>query len=274
MRGAIDVHDLHFSYSDAPILNGLTLSVDRGEMVGVLGPNGSGKTTFLKNLIRYLRPDRGSVSFWIPDEGAKPVEQMSSKQLSRLVGLVPQRSGGGESLTVFEMVLLGRLPHIESRWSGYSEDDREAVECMLEGMGILAFRNRLCQTLSGGEFQKVLLARALVQDTDIIVLDEATANLDMHHAVEIMDLVRSLVGEGRTVVAVMHDLNLAAAYCDRTVFMRDGLVRFVGPPREVFTPEVIRNIFGVDLYLDVDDDGVPFVLPRSRTLQIARRRAE
>lgn len=254
---AVRAESLRFSYSDDPILNGLTLAVRPGEIVGVLGPNGSGKTTLLKNLLLYLKPRVGSISYF-----GRAHTTLSSRELSRLAGLVPQKSGGGASLSAGEMVMLGRLPHLKSRWTGFSDHDRGVVERTMQCLDIHRFRDRHCSTLSGGEFQKVLLARALVQESSILFLDEATANLDMHHAIEIMDLVRDRVTAGGTAVAVMHDLNLAAGYCDRVVFLRDGVVRYEGAPRDVYRPDVVRDIFGVDLYVAEDDAGVPFVLPR------------
>ncbi len=254
---AVQAESLSFSYSGDPILSGLTFAVRPGEIVGVLGPNGSGKTTLLKNLLLYLKPRVGSISYF-----GREHTTLSSRELSRLAGLVPQKSGGGASLSAGEMVMLGRLPHLQSRWSGFSDHDRAVVERTMQCLDIHRFRERQCSTLSGGEFQKVLLARALVQESSILFLDEATANLDMHHAIEIMDLVRDRVVAGGTAVAVMHDLNLAAGYCDRVVLLKDGVVRYEGAPREVYRPDVIRSIFGVDLYVAEDDAGVPFVLPR------------
>jgi iron complex transport system ATP-binding protein len=254
--------DLYFSYGGDPILIGLSLDVYGGEILGVLGPNGSGKTTLLKNLLLYLKPKNGSITYYNGSSGELSEAELTSGAIAKLSSLVPQRSGGGGSLTVFEMVMLGRLPHLKSRWSGFSDLDHEMVEGVMEWLGILRFRDRPCLNLSGGEFQKVLLARALAQDTEILFLDEATANLDMHHAVEIMDLVRDRAGRGKTVIAVMHDLNLAAAYCDRVLLMKKGTVHYQGTPKQVYSPEVIRDIFGMDLYLSEDEEGVPFVLPR------------
>ncbi|MFW6291501.1 MAG: ABC transporter ATP-binding protein [Spirochaetota bacterium] len=259
---SLEARGLTFGYTDSPVLNELTLAVRPGELVGILGPNGCGKTTLLKNLLRYLKPVEGSVTIF-DGETAVDANDLSSQELARLAALVPQRSGGGATLTVYEMVMLGRLPHMESRWTGFTDADRDIVECTLAGLRIDRFRNRQCSTLSGGEFQKVLLARALVQDSDILVLDEATANLDMHHAVELMDLVRDRLHDNRTVIAVMHDLNLAAAYCDRVVFVKNGAIRYEGPPARTFTTDVIRDIYDSDLYVGRDDHGVPFVLPRA-----------
>jgi iron complex transport system ATP-binding protein len=240
-----------------PVLEGLSAVIREGEVVGVLGPNGSGKTTFLRAALRFLRLESGTVSYF-----GRPDSEIGAKELSKILGLVPQRSDGGNSLTVREMVTLGRIPHLADRWSGFSTEDRRIVDHVMEGLDIYRLVDRICGSLSGGEFQKVLLARALVQESRILLLDEATSNLDLHHAIEIMDLVRDKARGGTAVVAVMHDLNLAAGYCDRVLLLKNGRVRYDGTPSEVYRPEVLREIFGVDVYLGSDTRGLPFVLPR------------
>lgn len=259
---SMETRELVFGYTDVPTLDKVNINVQPGELVGILGPNGSGKTTLLKNLLRFLTPQSGRITYF-DNAQARDITELTSNELARLAALVPQRSGGGASLTVYEMVMLGRLPHMESRWSGFTDDDRDTVNCTLAGLDIERFSNRPCSTLSGGEFQKVLLARALVQDTDALLLDEATANLDMHHAVDIMNLVRERLDGRRTVIAVMHDLNLAAEYCDRVVFLKKGTVRYEGTPEETYLPEIIRDIYDSDLYVGQDANGIPFVLPRA-----------
>lgn len=256
---ALVASNIEYSYRDSvgDVLRGLCASFGQREVVGILGPNGSGKTTLLKNLLLYLKPKSGVVSYF-----GKPHTEFSSRHLARNLALVPQRSGGGETLTVHEMVLLGRLPHLENRWTGYADPDLRAVDNVLAALDIEQFRNRPCASLSGGEFQKVLLARAFVQESEILLLDEATANLDMHHAVDIMDLVAAKASDGAAVVAVMHDLNLAAAYCDRVLLMKDGVVRYEGRPQEVYSEQVMREIYQAEARVDFDEDGVPFVLPR------------
>ncbi len=244
------------STQSSPVLMDLSAVVHQGEMVGILGPNGSGKTTFLKAVLRFLRLDSGTVYYFGSSDS-----QIDGKELSRTMGLVPQRSGGGGSLTVREMVNLGRIPHLNDRWSGFSDRDRDMVDRVMKNLDIMRFRDRACASLSGGEFQKVLLARALVQESRVLLLDEATANLDLHHCVEIMDLVRDKARSGCAVSAVMHDLNLAAGYCDRVLFLKAGQVRYQGTPAEVYRPETLHEIFGIEVYLDSDAAGVPFVLP-------------
>jgi iron complex transport system ATP-binding protein len=162
------------------------------------------------------------------------------------------------------MILLGRLPHLRNKWSGFSDSDRAVVDDVVSKLGLERFMHRKCHCLSGGEFQKVLLARALVQESEILLLDEATSNLDLHHSVEIMELVCTFAEEGGTVVAVMHDLNLAAKFCDRVVLMKEGKVRYEGPPADVYRRDVISDIYGIDSYISRDDEGNPFVLPRRK----------
>jgi iron complex transport system ATP-binding protein len=262
---AVRTEKLAYSYephggaknSTVQVLKELDIKIDTGKVVGILGPNGSGKTTLLKNLILYLKPQGGRIEYF-----GKPHADIHSRNLSKTLSLVPQRPGGGASLTVYEMIILGRLPHMENRWTGFSEADRAVVDSFIQKLGLQDLKHRKCHALSGGEFQKVLLARALVQESDILLLDEATSNLDPNHSVEIMELVRNFAGGGGTVVAVMHDLNLAARFCDRVVLMKNGKVKHHGTPHDVYTRSVIHDIYGIDSYISCDDVGVPFVLPR------------
>ncbi len=262
---ALSTRNLVFNYREQrnvhaapPVLDKLSIDIIPGEFTGILGPNGSGKTTLLKVLLRYLEAAEGNVSVF-----QLPQEEYTQRELSRKLSLVPQKTGGGASLTVFEMIILGRLAHMQNRWSGFSDRDKQIVDHVIDVLDLERFRERRCHCLSGGEFQKVLLARALVQQSSILLLDEATANLDLRHATEIMDLVRGQTETGKTVVAVMHDLNLAARYCNRVFLMKNGSVRFSGPPSDIYRREIIQEIYEIDAFISTDDDGIPFVLPKS-----------
>ena len=250
--------------STVQVLKELDIIIDTGKVVGILGPNGSGKTTLLKNLILYLKPQGGRIEYF-----GTPYADIPPRTLSKTLSLVPQRPGGGASLTVYEMIILGRLPHMENRWAGFSEVDRAVTDRFIEKLGLQELKHRKCHALSGGEFQKVLLARALVQESDILLLDEATSNLDPKHSVEIMELVRSFAGGGGAVVAVMHDLNLASRFCDRVVLMKNGKVKHQGTSRDVYTRDVIYDIYGIDSYISCDDAGVAFVLPRKNRTAVS-----
>ena len=174
---ALSVKNLSFQYrapgkyhTATPVLDNLTVDITPGEFTGILGPNGSEKTTLLKNLLRYLEADCGDITIF-----QRPQKEYCSRELSQKMSLVPQKSRGGASLSVYEMVMLGRLAHMENRWSGYSDRDKSIVDQVIDVFDLEKFKERQCHCLSGGEFQKVLLARALVQQSNILLRDEATA---------------------------------------------------------------------------------------------------
>lgn len=259
----ISTKDVHFTYKcGSKILNGVDLNLPPGEIVGILGPNGSGKSTLLKNIQLFLKPDSGEINYFNLNHNEIKISDLAKK-----MSLVPQVSSGGKSLSVKDMVLLGRLPHLESKWHGFSKHDHNIVDKILTNLKLKKFKERLCITLSGGEFQKVMLARALAQESSVLLLDEATANLDMNHSVEIMELVKKRAKSGVAVAAVLHDLNLAAAYCDRIIFMHKGRIYKNDTPLKTFTPEIIEKIYGFKAYVDYDNMGVPFVLPRKALIK-------
>ncbi|MDR0451246.1 MAG: ABC transporter ATP-binding protein, partial [Treponema sp.] len=234
----LKAENISFAYHERLILDDISLSLKGGEFLGFLGPNGSGKSTFLKNLLDFLKPSAGRIVF----SGAP----LTRTDRSRHLAFVPQNSRPPASLSVRDVILMGRLPHIRDRWTGYGKTDRQKVEEVLDALGIAAMAERDVMSLSGGETQKVIIGRCLVQEGDILLLDEATSGLDLNHTIEIMELMRKKArGEGKTVVAVLHDLNLASQYCDRIVLLKDGRLRYQGNPREILTEEVVEDIYGV-----------------------------
>jgi iron complex transport system ATP-binding protein len=252
---SLNAENISFAYQKRLILNDVSLSLKPGEFLGFLGPNGSGKSTFLKNLLGFLKPSRGRVVF----AGAVPTHA----ERSRLLAFIPQNSRPPASLAVRELVLMGRLPHIRDRWAGYGKADREKVEEVLGVLGIADMADRDAMSLSGGEMQKVIIGRCLVQEGDILLLDEATSGLDLNHSVEIMELMRKKADEeAKTIVAVLHDLNLASQYCDRIVLLKNGCLRYQGSPAEVLTEKVVEEIYGIRAVVQTDEAGRPFVLPR------------
>jgi iron complex transport system ATP-binding protein len=249
--------DVSFAYRERLILKDISLSLRRGEFLGFLGPNGSGKSTFLKNLLGFLKPSRGRIVF-SGTGGA-----LTRAERSRRLAFVPQNPLPPASLSVRDVVLMGRLPHIRDRWTGYGKADRQKVEETLDALGIARMAERDVMSLSGGEMQKVIIGRCLVQEGDILLLDEATSGLDLNHTIEIMELMRKKADEeGKTIVAVLHDLNLASQYCDRIVLLKDGRLRYEGNPREILTGEVVEEIYGIRAAVTVDECGRPLVLPR------------
>jgi iron complex transport system ATP-binding protein len=256
----LKTEELSFAYHKRIILKDISLSLKTGEFLGFLGPNGSGKSTFLKNLLGFLKPSRGRIVF----SGTNSVSAVdAAKERSRRLAFVPQSSGLHAALSVRELILMGRLPHLRDRWSGYGRADRQKVEEVLAALGIEELAERNVLSLSGGEMQKVIIGRCLAQEGEILLLDEATSGLDLNHSIEIMELMRrKATGEGKTIVAVLHDLNLASQYCDRIVLLKNGRLRYTGSPAAILTEEVVEEIYGIRAAVKIDEYGRPFVLPR------------
>lgn len=214
------------------------LAVEPGSVVGVLGPNGSGKSSLLRTLYRVLTPRLGTVRI-----DGRDVRRLTGRQTARAVAVMLQDPPTDFDLSVQETVLLGRLPHHASFGRDTPEDLR-IVDDAMRRAEITELADRMVATLSGGQRQRVMLARALAQESPILVLDEPSNHLDISHQHELMSTVRSL---GRTVIAALHDLNLAARYCDRVVVLAGGRIVADGSPTQVLTPELIRATFGVDV---------------------------
>lgn len=235
----------------AQILRGIDLDVHSGELVGILGPNGSGKSTLLKCIYRVLRPTGGAVYL-----DGKDLDGYSHKQSARRVAVVAQHNHCEFAFTVEDMVLMGRAPYKRALDRDRPED-MELVDAALEQVGMSRFRDRDFSTLSGGEQQRVVLARALVQQTPCLILDEPTNHLDIKYQLQLMDLVRGL---DKTVIAAIHDLNIAAMYCDRIYMVKDGRVVASGRPEEVLTEETIGRIYEVEAEVCRDSRGALRVL--------------
>jgi iron complex transport system ATP-binding protein len=249
----IEVRGVSFSYGSLPALRGITLEVGEGEVVGLVGPNGSGKTTLLRCLDGILKPQRGTIFL-----DGKEVGKIPPRELSRKVGYLPQAPSPSFPLTVFDTVLLGRKPHLGWRVRGR---DLRMVSGLLEETGIEKLALRHFNELSGGEKQKVLLARLLAQEPEVLLLDEPTSNLDLKHQLEILGLLRKKVKKrGVTAVMALHDLNLASRFSDRIVLLYRGRIFASGGPRSVLTPAHLKKVYGVRVKR-VEGRGRPYLLP-------------
>ncbi len=225
-----------------PVLRGVELRVAPGELVALLGPNGSGKTTLLRLLTGQLRPDAGTATF-----DGRPVGDWRRDALARRVAVLPQQLDLPDRFRVAELVEMGRAPHA-TRLFGSTADDEHAVRRALVDADALGLAGRYADELSGGERQRVLVAMALAQEPELLLLDEPTLHLDLAHQVALLAAIRRLrTQRGLTVIAVLHDLNVAAEFAPRAVVLADGRVAADGPPGEVLTPELVRQVFGVQV---------------------------
>lgn len=260
-RAILEVAGVHCAYDAHPVLSGVTFRMAPGDVVAVVGPNGSGKTTLLRVVARALRPSAGAVYL-----DGRDVRQQSGTAVARVLAVVQQDPLPEVGFTVEELVMLGRLPH-QNGWAGSRPADLEAVARALEQTGTTHLAERAADRLSGGERQKVLLARALAQEPRVLLLDEPTAHLDIQHQVEVMDLLGRLAAErGLTVLAVFHDLNLAAGYARRCILMAEGRIRAMGPPGDVLTRENLEAVYGCPVAVGRHPvTGAPVVFPIPRT---------
>ncbi len=249
MAARLSAEDVDVGYAphQPPVLAGLTMGIHGGEFVGVVGPNGSGKSTLVRALSRALRPLRGVVRLDTRDL----YTQVSARDSARAVGVVPQAATLTLGFTVREVVRMGRAPHLPRRpFAAETAQDERIIEEALHAAGILELAERTATALSGGEWQRVLFARTLAQQPDVLLLDEPTAHLDIQHALQALELARALAHrEGKAVLAVLHDLNLAAAFCDRLLLLSAGRIAAHGTPDEVLTTQNITHVYGAHVWV-------------------------
>ncbi|MBX3015058.1 MAG: ABC transporter ATP-binding protein [Caldilineaceae bacterium] len=237
----LTVQDVCWSVEERKIVDGVMMDVQPGEFVGLLGPNGSGKSSLLRTIYRVLKPDAGLISL-----GDEDLWRMDAREAARRTAVVAQERASDFDFTVHEIVMMGRSPH-KGLFDRDSKADFVIVEAALQQVNMLAFAERSFRTLSGGEKQRVLVARALAQQAKFLVLDEPTNHLDIRYQLEILALVKSL---GVTSLAALHDLNLAACYCDRLYLLHQGKICAAGTPAQVLQPELIRQVYGVEAHVE------------------------
>ncbi|MFI7443559.1 ABC transporter ATP-binding protein [Nonomuraea indica] len=244
-------------YGERTVVENLDLGVHSGTVTTIIGPNGCGKSTLLRALGRLLKPQGGEVLL-----DGKRIDRMPTREVAKVLGVLPQAPTAPEGLTVADLVARGRHPH-QTWYRQWSSDDEAAVGRALDMTGLADLAERPLDELSGGQRQRAWISMALAQGTDLLLLDEPTTFLDLAHQVEVLELVRQLHREAsRTIVMVLHDLNLAARYADRLVAMREGQVVAAGDPHDVLTEDLLREVFDLDAKVIPDPvAGTPLVVP-------------
>ncbi|WP_433571704.1 ABC transporter ATP-binding protein [Streptomyces sp. CA-251247] len=250
---------LTLAYEDRTVVHDLDLAVPDGQVTVIVGPNACGKSTTLRALGRLLRPKGGAVLL-----DGDELARIPTKRIAQSIGLLPQSPVAPEAITVADLVSRGRQPH-QAWWKQWSQEDERAVTDAMARTDVTALAERFVDELSGGQRQRVWIAMALAQETDLLLLDEPTTFLDIAHQVEVLDLMRRLNHErGRTVVAVLHDLNQAARYADHLVAMKEGRIVAEGHPSQVVTAALVREVFGLESVVVPDPvTGSPLVVPGS-----------
>lgn len=239
----LQVNNLKFSIDNEEILKDISFDIKNGAFVGIIGPNGSGKSTLLKNIYRVYKPSSGKI---ILDE--RVLSKLKEKECAQKIAVLAQESNTYFDFTVEQIVKMGRYPY-KSIFEDYSKEDLQIVRQTLQKVGLENDMNRTFSTLSGGEKQRALIARALVQNADFLILDEPTNHLDIGYQIQLMDLVKNLK---MTTLAAIHDINLAAMYCDYLIVIHKGKIIKVGSPEEVITVALLKEIFGVNAYVGIN----------------------
>lgn len=248
-----------FGYGSERVVDDLSFKLQPGEVFGIIGPNGSGKSTLMRLLSGVLKPDQGTVNLF-----QRPLAAYGRRDIARAIAVVPQETAIEFPYSVTEVVLMGRSPHFGG-FAFEGDQDVEIAHTAMRRTSVEHLARRSIHELSGGERQRVILARALAQEAPIMLLDEPAAFLDIRHEVEIYDLLRDLQAEGKSIVTVLHDLNLAALYCDRVGLLQRGRFLHVGQPDDVITYSAITEVYETEVYVDRNDiTGAVNVLPLSR----------
>jgi iron complex transport system ATP-binding protein len=256
MINKLSIKNLNFGYHNTRILKDFFMDVSDGQIVSIVGPNGSGKSTLIKCIDSILQPSSGDVTVDRDNIG-----KMNRVDIAKKIAYVPQGSLRGFPNTVFDVVLMGRRPYLS--WRGDKRDEEKVWE-VLRLLGIEELAMNYFTELSGGQQQKVLIARALAQETGLILLDEPTSNLDVWHQIDVMEILRSLVRKQRlTAIIAIHDLNMAARFSDKIMMMKKGKIIASGPPNDVMTGQNLEAVYGIKANIRFTED-IPFIIPMTR----------
>ncbi len=238
---AIKAKNIYFSYNTKDVIKNVSFSLEQGEFLGIIGPNGAGKSTILRILCGILRPKTGDIFIFNKD-----INDIDKKTLAQKIAFVPQETHFALNFPVKDIVLMGRFPYLRA-FQRESRKDLEATKHALTYAQVVEFRKRPINSLSSGERQRVVLARALAQEPEILILDEPTSHLDLHHQYAIMELLKKLNTEGMSIIIVNHDLNLASLYCQRLVLMHKGCIFSKGTPQSLINEKTLNDVYKTEV---------------------------
>ena len=263
----LGARELSLGYGSTPIVDGLSVEIAAGAVTAIVGPNACGKSTLLRGLARLLSPSAGQVILDGTD-----ITRLRTKDVARRLGLLPQSSIAPEGITVADLVTRGRFPH-QTMLRQFSRGDQQAVVDAMAATGVTSIAGRPVDELSGGQRQRVWIAMVLAQQTPLILLDEPTTFLDIAHQIELLELFAELNAEqGRTIVAVLHDLNHACRFADEIIAMKAGSIVAQGNPASVITADLVEEVYGLKCQVIPDPEtGTPLVIPRASSRLLARR---
>lgn len=257
MDDLLSVRDLSIEFGGFRALDGVSFDIGEGKLVGLIGPNGCGKSTLMRCISRIYEPTSGSITV-----DGKDVLHLKPAEVAKLVASVPAELGSTFNMTVMDMVVLGRYPFVDRLWWETPEDERITREA-LRTFGLDNIRNRQLSLCSSGERQRALIAKAYVQEPRLMLVDEPTAHLDMKYKLQVMEYLRRMARSDMTVLVAEHDISLMARYCDICIIMKKGGIVTIGDPKEVITEQLIRDVYEVDSRVGLDADGEIYVLPKN-----------
>jgi len=244
----LKVENLSFSYGKKEIIKGIDFNISESMVLGIIGPNGSGKTTLLKNLSGYLKPSFGNVYVL-----NKNIKHLNIKEKAKYIGYVPQDIFYDFDFTCYDIVMMGRTPYL-NRFQSEKLEDKQIVRESMEITNTWQFKDKSIKELSGGERQRVYIARALAQRPKIMLMDEPVSHLDIKYQLEILNLIKDLTLKGILVITVLHDINLAAQFCDKIFILKDGKIEASGKPKDVLNVKNIKNVFETDVVIFEDSE--------------------
>lgn len=256
MDEVLRVEDLRMRFGDFEALRGVSFSLGKGHLVGLIGPNGCGKSTMMRCISKINPMTSGSIYVDGNDIGS-----MKPADVAKLVATVPAEAGQTFGTTVMDMVMLGRYPYVDRVWWETPEDERIVREA-LRAFGLDGLRRKQVSLCSSGERQRVLIAKAYVQEPKLMLVDEPTSHLDMKYKLDVMEYLQRMARSDMTVMVAEHDISLMARYCDTCIIMKQGEIVTIGDPKEVIDADLIRNVYEVDARVGLDEDGEIYVLPK------------